>query len=45
MKLAEEFHEWKANVTTRAGLPDGIFTNQKIPIWLNFGGSCNGQFW
>jgi hypothetical protein len=24
------------------GLPDGLFSNQKIPIWVNFGGSCNG---
>jgi hypothetical protein len=21
-----------------AGLPDGIFSNQKISIWVNFGG-------
>jgi hypothetical protein len=21
-----------------AGLPDGIFSNRKIPIWVNFGG-------
>jgi hypothetical protein len=27
------------------GLPDGIFPNQKIPIWVNFGGPCNGIFW
>jgi hypothetical protein len=20
--------------------PDGIFSNQKIPIWVNFEGSC-----
>jgi hypothetical protein len=25
-----------------AGLPDGIFTNQKIPIREVFGGRCNG---
>jgi hypothetical protein len=25
----------------RAGLPDGIFSNPKIPIWVNFGGPCN----
>jgi hypothetical protein len=23
------------------GMPDGLFSNQKIPIWVNFGGSCN----
>jgi hypothetical protein len=22
-----------------------IFWNQKIPIWINFGGSCNGRRW
>jgi hypothetical protein len=25
------------------GLPDGIFSTQKIPIWVNFGCSCNGR--
>jgi hypothetical protein len=25
----------------KAGLPDGIFSNQKIPFCVNFGGSCN----
>jgi hypothetical protein len=29
----------------RAGLPDGIFSKQKIPIWINFGGSCNVNCW
>jgi hypothetical protein len=24
-------------------LPDGIFSNQKIPIWVNFGGTYNGR--
>jgi hypothetical protein len=39
------------NVFTKAangcvpGLPDGLFSNQKIPIWVNFGGSCNGKSW
>jgi hypothetical protein len=23
---------------SNAGLPDGLFSNQKIPIWVNFGG-------
>jgi hypothetical protein len=23
------------------GLPDGIFSNQKLPIWVNIGMSCN----
>jgi hypothetical protein len=26
-------------------LPDGLFSNQKIPIWVNFGGSFNGKCW
>jgi hypothetical protein len=25
------------------GLPDIIFFKPKIPIWVNFGGSCNGR--
>jgi hypothetical protein len=28
-----------------AGLPDGLFSNQKIQIWVNFGGSCTGRCW
>jgi hypothetical protein len=24
-----------------AGLPDGVFSNQKFQIWINFGGPCN----
>jgi hypothetical protein len=27
------------------GLPDGIFSNPKIPIWANVGGYCNGRCW
>jgi hypothetical protein len=28
------------------GLPDGIpILKPKIPIWANFGGSCNGRCW
>jgi hypothetical protein len=27
------------------GLPDGIFSNQKFPIEVNFGGPCNGRCW
>jgi hypothetical protein len=23
---------------SKPGLPDGLFSNQKIPIWVNFGG-------
>jgi hypothetical protein len=29
----------------KPGLPDGIFSNKKIPIWGNFGGSCTGRCW
>jgi hypothetical protein len=28
------------------GLPDGIYIfKPKMPIWVNFGGSCNGRCW
>jgi hypothetical protein len=28
-------------LVSRAGLPDGIFSNKKILIWINFGGPWN----
>jgi hypothetical protein len=28
-----------------SGLPDGLFSNQKNTIWLNFGGPWSGKFW
>jgi hypothetical protein len=28
---------------TKAGLPDGLFSNQKIPILVKLGGPCNGK--
>jgi hypothetical protein len=28
-----------------AGLPDGLFSNQKFQIWVNFGGHLNGKCW
>jgi hypothetical protein len=28
----------------QAGLPDGLFSSKKIPIWLNFGGPYNGKY-
>jgi hypothetical protein len=28
-----------------AGLPDGMFFKPKVPIWVNFGGSCDGKYW
>jgi hypothetical protein len=30
---------------TNQGLPDGIFSNQKIAIWVILEGSCNGRCW
>jgi hypothetical protein len=27
------------------GLPDGIFFRPKIPVWVQFGGSCHGRCW
>jgi hypothetical protein len=51
-KLTLTFHlQYFLSQTTQqtfplaAGLPDGIFSNQKIPIWVNFGVSCNGRCW
>jgi hypothetical protein len=38
--LFRRFHDYLT-----AGLPDGIFSNQKIPIWVNFGGSQKGKRW
>jgi hypothetical protein len=29
----------------KAGLPDGLFSNQKSQLFVNFGGSCNGKYW
>jgi hypothetical protein len=28
-----------------SGLPDGLFSNQKVQIWVNFGGPLNGKCW
>jgi hypothetical protein len=28
-----------------AGLPDGIFSYQKIPIWVYFGGPLDWKCW
>jgi hypothetical protein len=32
-------------LSTGAGLPDGLFSNQKSQFWINFGGPCNGKSW
>jgi hypothetical protein len=29
----------------QAGLPDGLFSNQKFEIWVNFGGPLHGKCW
>jgi hypothetical protein len=29
----------------QSGLPDGLFSNQKSQIWVNFGGPLNGKCW
>jgi hypothetical protein len=37
-------HERCASATGKARqsrLPDGLFSNQKIPIWVNYGGPWN----
>jgi hypothetical protein len=34
-----------STASTMPGLPDGIFSNQKIQIWVNFGGSCSERCW
>jgi hypothetical protein len=31
--------------TFEPGLPDGIISYQKIPIWVYFGGPWNGKYW
>jgi hypothetical protein len=35
-----------AKVSTSTVLPDGMYIfRPKIPIWVNFGRSCNGRCW
>jgi hypothetical protein len=29
----------------KTGLPDGLFSNQKSQIWVNFRGPLNGKCW
>jgi hypothetical protein len=29
----------------RPGLPDGLFLNQKVQIWVNLRGPLNGKCW
>jgi hypothetical protein len=32
-------------VKSQSGLPDGLVSNQKAKIWVNFGGPFNGNCW
>jgi hypothetical protein len=32
-------------VAVFSGLPDGLFSNQKYQIWVNFGVPLNGKCW
>jgi hypothetical protein len=32
-------------VLRKPGLPDGLFSKQKITIWVNFGRSSKGRLW
>jgi hypothetical protein len=34
-----------SHAVVRPGLPDGLFSNQKSQIWVNFGGPLNGKCW
>jgi hypothetical protein len=40
--MALECHKSNTSVHYRTGLPDGFF-KPIIPIWVNFGGTCNGR--
>jgi hypothetical protein len=35
----------KKTLSFTSGLPDGLFSNQKSHIWVNFGGPLNGKCW
>jgi hypothetical protein len=35
--------DWKRH--SQSGLPDGLFSDQKIGIWVHFGESCNVRCW
>jgi hypothetical protein len=43
--LQPETGFWYASIVLEsdAGLPDGLFSNPKIPILVNCGGLCNGR--
>jgi hypothetical protein len=32
-------------LSSEAGLPDGLFSNQKYQFWVNFGGTWTGMCW
>jgi hypothetical protein len=39
--MSRFFHSPRKNLVFLSGLPDDIFSNKKITIRVNFGGSCN----
>jgi hypothetical protein len=44
VRIVKRNYIWKygsERASIAPGLPDGIFTNQKIPIWVNFEGPLN----
>jgi hypothetical protein len=41
--LASKKNRGRPSIDLKRGLPDGKFSNQKIIIWVNFGGTCNGS--
>jgi hypothetical protein len=46
MERSKECGIWlRRNFSRVPGLPDGIFSDQKVAIWVNLGGSCNGRCW
>jgi hypothetical protein len=36
---------WQTFNWIQTGLPDGTFSNQKITIWVHFGGPCDWEVW
>jgi hypothetical protein len=42
---AHAFNHPRLEKGFKTGLPDGLFSNQKSQIWVNFGGPLNGKCW
>jgi hypothetical protein len=38
-------HTFRHSRRSTPGMPDGLFSNKKIPIWVNFGVPGNGKCW